>query len=56
MIYRLVLTLMLGGSPQELVGATEFPTLKACNEKLGGFIEARIAVNWIATCRVEYAA
>lgn len=56
MIYRLVLTLMLGGTPQEFVGTTAFPSLPACNEVLRGFATIQITASMVATCRAEYSA
>jgi hypothetical protein len=53
MIYYLVLTIMLGGSPFEFVSMAEFASEEACHERAEQMSRLHVSTPWRVSCRGE---
>lgn len=53
MIYYLVLTLLLGGTPIEFASTVEFASIEACHERAEQLASLHMSTPWRITCRGE---
>ena len=53
MIYYLVLTFLLGGTPIESASTTEFASEEACHARAEQFAMLHVSTHWQISCRAE---